>query len=349
MRRFISLLFCLHCPLQLPAQGPSFYPNFQTTLQLTTTQWSNILQLRDDHQAYLSSKYERLSQVNQEINLEKLRPEPDPNQLGLRFYEIAAICQESTNRSSAHKLNLRNLLTPQQAATLQQLETSLKLLPTLGEAQELQFLSPESTPFSWGISRFSATASLPGCPGNNSGVFAIISRPADSYPNLIRHLQLSEAQLEQILAANNRLQQELAESYIAAQQLQLEMEAESALPRPRPSFLGDKALGLEQICRTSIALEAGLQQSLPQILNPAQRARLAEIEQALRLLPALAESQNINLSPRLVEGAAPPFPLSLSPARRIEWQSFASAGPNLPGCQNQSNSSRWFDSPRFQP
>jgi hypothetical protein len=345
MRRFIPLLLCLQIPAHLLAQGPSFYSNFQNSLQLTTTQWTNIIQLRDNHQAYLSSKQQRLSQVNQEINLEKLRPEPDPNQLGLRFYEIAAICQESTNQTNAHKQSLRNLLTPQQAATLQQLETSLKLLPTLGEAQDLQFLTPTSS----SINRFSSTPPLPGCPGNNSAVFAIISRPADSYPNLIRHLQLSEDQFEQMLTANSRWQQEISESYAAAQQLHLEMEAESALPTPRPSFLGDKALRLEQICRTAIALEAGLQQSLPLILNPAQRTRLAELDQALRLLPVLAESQNINLSPRQVEGATPPFPLSLSTPRRTEWQSFASSGPNLPGCQIQPSSIRWFDSPRFQP
>lgn len=355
------LCFCLSGALPLLAQGlifseplATFYPNFQRALQLSDSQWSAVIQLRNEYQRYLLSKYERLAQVTQEIQTEKIQPQPDPNALGLSYYEIAAICQESTARNAAYRQNLRAQLTPQQATVLQQLDATASQLPTLGEAQELAFLNPQATPQDprqvWSVSRFSSSAPLPGCPGNaviggifRTGDFSPINS-TDIYPNLVRYLQLTSAQLDQMDFANSRLQEDLAESYLTERQIQLEMEAESSLPTPRPSFLGEKAVRLEQICRTAIALQGGLEQSLSLILNPTQRTRLTELNQAIRLLPVLAESQILGLSTRTVPDSLPSPFQAQSVIRSLEWSVGSVAGPNLPGCQAfPSANARWSD------
>lgn len=354
------LCFCLSGALPLLAQGSisTFYPNFQRALQLSDSQWSAVTKLQDEYQSYLSSKYQRLTQVTQEIQTEKIQPQPDPNALGLGYYEIAAICQESTARNAAYRQNLRAQLTPQQATVLQQIDAASTQLPTLGEAQELAFLNPQATPQAnpqdprqvWSVSRFSSSAPLPGCPGNAViGGFFLLTGNSALYPNLVRYLQVTAAQVDQMQFANSRLQEDLAESYGAEQKIRLEIETESALPTPRPSLLGENAARLEQICRSAIALQAGLEQSLSLILNPTQRTRLTELNQALRLLPVLAESQTLGLSPRTVPDSLPSPFQAQAVIRSLEWSVGSVAGPNLPGCQvfPSPNNARWFDRTSF--
>ncbi len=370
MRPVFAPLICIFISLIASAQGPigisrkTAYPNLQRILELSDTQWTRLSENLTTYQNYIAEKYQRLSQVNQELLFEKTRPEPDPSALGVRLYEIAAICQQSTARLDNYKQDLRKLLTPSQSARLLQLEENLNLLPPIAEAQDLYLLGGESKNalpsgfqipgqlLSWRVWQVYGVAPQPGCPafgfpGNVGtfigGGFNIAAR----YPNLLRHLEITGDQLQQILTVNGRLDQDLSEARVAAQVLRLELQVESALPAPNPSLLGEKAVRLEQICRVSIALVSGVEQTLPKLLTESQQSKWAELERALQLLPALTESQNLRLNSRVPTDALPPFFFNNSIARRLEWSGSTSTGPNLPGCEQNSSASPWFDTGSF--
>ncbi len=352
------------------AQGPisssrkTAYPNLQRILELSDTQWTRLSENLTTYQNYIAEKYQRLGQVNQELLFEKTRPEPDPSALGVRLYEIAAICQQSTARLDNYKQDLRKLLTPLQSARLLQLEENLNLLPPIAEAQDLYLLGGESKyalpsgfqipgqPLSWRVTRVYGVPPQPGCPA--SGFLGTVVRfgggffnIAALYPNLLRHLELTSDQLQQILTVNGRLDQDLSEARVAAEVLRLELQVESALPAPNPSLLGEKAVRLEQICRLSIALVSGVEQALPKLLTESQQSKWAELERALQLLPALTESQNLRLNSRVPTDAPSPFFFNNSTTRRLEWSGSTSNGPNLPGCEPNSSGFRWFDTAGF--
>ena len=369
MRPVFAPLVCIFISLIASAQGPigisqkTAYPNLQRILELSDTQWTRLSENLTTHHNYIAEKYQRLSQVNEELLFEKTRPEPDPSALGIRLYEIAAICQQSTARLDNYKQDLRKLLTPAQSARLLQLEENLNLLPPIAEAQDLYLLGGESKnalpsgfqipgqPLSWRVTQVYGVPPQPGCsasafPGT-VGTFIGVFNIAALYPNLLRHLELTSDQLKQILTVNGRLDQDLSEARVAAEVLRLELQVESALPAPNPSLLGVKAVRLEQICRVSIALVSGVEQTLPKLLTESQQSKWAELERALQLLPALTESQNLRLNSRVPTDALPTFFFNNSTTRRLEWSGSTSNGPNLPGCEQNSSGFRWFDTAGF--
>ena len=370
MRPVIAALVCIFISLIASAQGlivispKPDYPNLQRILELSDTQWTRLSENRTAYQNYLAEKYQRLSQVNQELLFEKTRPEPDPSALGVRLYEIAAICQQSTARLDNYKQDLRKLLTPSQSARLLQLEENLNLLPPIAEAQDLYLLGGESKnaipsrfqipgqSLSWRVTQVYGVPPQPGCPAfgfpGNIGTFIGGGFNISAfYPNLLRHLELTSDQLQQILTVNGRLDQDLSEASLAAVFLRAELQVEAALPAPNPSLLGLKAVRLEQICRLSIALVSGVEQTLPKLLTESQQSKWAELERALQLLPALTESQNLRLNSRVPTDAPSPYFFNNSTSRRVEWSGSTFNGPNLPGCEQNSSGSRWFDTAGF--
>lgn len=132
----------------------------------------------------------------------------------------------------------------------------------------------------------------PGCPASGfPGTFGRFIgggfKIAALYPNLLRHLEFTRNQLQQMLTVNGHLDQDFSEARVAAEVLRLELQVEAALPAPNPSLLGEKAVRLEQICRLSIALVSGVDQTLPKLLTESQQSKWAELERALQLLPAI--------------------------------------------------------------
>lgn len=363
-RLAIVFLFGSSCvSAQVFKNQQDFFPNLQRVLKLTDSQWGDVSRLQAVHQQFLSEKSLRLGQVNRELDQERLLFQPDPMALGVRYFEIAAICQASTNSFNTYKVGLRNLLNPQQQSQLTQLETYKNQLPAIGEAQSLSLLgyevkdalpppfAPDQRSLDWRVAQGTFTA-LPGCPsnGNSFVIGGILSGdfPPVRYPNLSRYLDLSRSQLEQIESINNQFQQSLSGYSSEAEEARQVLLAEQSRPTPDARLLGEKAALIEEICRKSITLEAEVQSSIPSVLNSSQRVLWLDLNRALELLPALSEAQQVNLSTRSAANSAPPFFLSNSIIRRLEWTASGSAQTSLPGCQQSpSGFSRWFDTFNF--
>lgn len=324
-----------------PVTGPeNIYPNLQRALQLTNAQWERITSARFEHALYLTEKWSRLAQVNTEVLEIRLRPEPDIMALGVRQVEIAAICQESRERTAEHLRNLRAVLTGPQLGRLAQLEAGKGLLPSIGEAQQVG-LTDTSVPDAaadplsrWQVVPEYFPPPLPGCPAVGAGLLSgsIFEAPQARFANLSSYLQLSPAQVVQMAGLNGAFQLVLVEKSGEAARITRELESEAARPLPDPRSLGERIARLEAICRDSEQREQELQQALQRVLTTEQRNRWQELERARQLLPMIADAQELNLSARTVASATTPPQFAGIAARRIEWTASATPGSNLPGC-----------------
>lgn len=347
-------------PLAAQASLSDSYPNLQRTLQLTPDQWGRIANEARTFQSFLNDKADRLTQIDQELRLEQLRPAPDPMALGVRHVEAASICRESSDRLTVLRDNVRQFMNAEQQARFDRLESGKTMLPALNEGQNLLLLdtklkdvlpAPGETAApsaGWRASRGSAEL-LPGCPtpAGVSFIGAVINSgsftQSDRYPNLVRHLELTEAQVSRMVEINHRLAASMGERQLEVSRLRQEMAAEAARDTPSAAALGTRAARLEQICRDGQAAGATARAEMPAVLTESQRARWQELDRALQLLPALGEAQDVNLAGRSPAQALPPnFGLSTQ-TRSLAWNVFVSPGQTFPGCETGVASARWFD------
>ena len=351
------LVVAVNLRAQLPVGKPTqieLFPNLQRSLQLTDEQWVGVANEIETYQRFIADKTQRVAQVNRELAIEQLRPAPDPMALGVRYVEIGTICKESSSRLAEYSQRLRKILTAQQQARLAQLEAGLGLLPAISEGQNLTLIGTEvkealpagdvpGLPREWRAIRNYGGFPLPGCPAPSGvGFFGSIITglftQSSFYPNLIRYLGLTEAQVTRMISLNGGFQQAVGQRQVEIQSIRNEIGAEFAHPVPDAAVLGAKAARLEQMCREMQASEGELQAANAGVLTETQRARLHEIDGALQLLPMLSEAQQLNLNGRAPANALPPPFLVDSPFRRLEWAAFASTGPSLPGCDLGSGS-----------
>ncbi|MFN7924897.1 MAG: hypothetical protein U0Q16_32670 [Bryobacteraceae bacterium] len=363
MRTPLALLWFLASAATASAQGLEFYPNLRQRLALSDAQWERITESRRAYQTRQGQAYDRLGQVNRELLAESLRDQPDPAALGVRHLEIAGICKEATGWFASYREELRRVLDETQRARLAEMEVAMGLLPAMSEGQSLGLLGQEvksalppglqaaDLPIGWLVSQTYGISLLAGCPWDGrfaiTGAFAYPVSQA-LYPNLARHLDLTEDQFTRIVNLEYGTRSDLSQRREEAASLRREIQAESAQPMPDVSVLGAKAARLEQVCRESIGLEKDLQKALPAILNDQQRAKWQELERALQLLPALSESQQLSLTARVPDNARPPFLLADRPLRRVEWNVSYTAGSSLPGCEADTTGlARWFNTTAF--
>ena len=272
--------------VDLQAQGlKGNYPNLQRSLQLTDSQWVAMTSENEAYQRFLFEKSQRVTQANRELALEQLRPAPDPMALGVRYVEIGTICQESRSRFVVYREALRQVLTAEQQARLAQLEAGQLLLPAIAEAQDLTLVGTEvkeaappnpDLPRDWRAIRSYASGSpLPGCPNSGYVGRSLVAagrelRPTEYFPNLVRHLDLTDDQLIPMIDLGTRFERGRVERQYEVQAIRSEMSAESARPVPDSAALGAKAAHLEEICRELQAKESELQTALPAMLTEPQ-------------------------------------------------------------------------------
>ena len=337
--RFLAIILLAH-------SGNSQAPNLQRILNLTEAQWSRIEDLNSAWYSYAANKQSRLDTVQTELLEERLRPEPAASSFGVRYFEIAAICQEATATYATYRQNLRGVLSADQRVRLTQLEANQSLLPAIEEAQALALLGRSvkdaiqdpDLRTGWRSIKDVETPNLPGCMLNSPDSIPVIadkplSTSTELYPNLTRYLNLSRGQFNQMATLKRMPQRDLDQAKQEAAQLQAQLQAESSQPAPRVDLLGATAIRLEQICRASIAIETGIQQALLRVLSARQQEAWQALERAKDLLPVLEESQQIGLTSQIAAEAIPPLSQTKTPVRRIQWAARSSSGSDLPGCE----------------
>lgn len=123
--------------------------------------------------------------------------------------------------------------------------------------------------------------------------------PPEPLTNLKEYLQLSDVQLQIILHNNDEYNRWSAERQSRIRQIQDEIVQETAKSPLDPTALGVLYAEIETICR-ELRDRAILYRSRNlQALEPAQKARLKTLEEALKLLPLASEAQFSNLAGEL--------------------------------------------------
>jgi hypothetical protein len=140
------------------------------------------------------------------------------------------------------------------------------------------------------------------------------NQPA-ALPLLQQHLELTNAQLFGLLSNAQEYNRIVAERQPRLRQVQNELLDETMKPDLDPQALAARYLEIELICREIKDAAMALRTRNLDLLTAAQKTKLKAIEDALKMMPLIAETQSVNITGAWVSppagfnpaGAVPPF------------------------------------------
>ena len=109
-------------------------------LGLTAPQVVTVTRLNAEFAMYLVEKTRRAATVNAEIRDETQAASVNPTALGVRYYELEAICREAKGRQADLLKNVQGVLTPEQRPKLETLQAAFNLFPTIAEGQNVHMM-----------------------------------------------------------------------------------------------------------------------------------------------------------------------------------------------------------------
>jgi hypothetical protein len=134
-----------------------------------------------------------------------------------------------------------------------------------------------------------------------------VRRPIQVFPYpLQQHLELSNEQVRRIVAANADFRLLVAGKAARLREVQAEIAARTGESPLDPSALGARHAEAEAIRRELTAAQDRLREQVRAELTEPQRAKLAALEEAQRLLPLITQAQGQNFLPGPLELDCPP-------------------------------------------
>lgn len=106
-----------------------------TYLELNATQAAQISKNDRAYAELVSTKQQRIYQVQAEIAVETAKETVDPYELGVRYREIELICRDLKQAESDLRKENSSVLTDPQKAKVAALEEAMKLVPLYQSAQ----------------------------------------------------------------------------------------------------------------------------------------------------------------------------------------------------------------------
>ena len=119
--------------------------------------------------------------------------------------------------------------------------------------------------------------------------------PAPVASRLVRYLELKPDQIVDLGKIQVEWQRYLASKVRRVQQVEREIREATLAEVVDPWALGVRYMELEAICREARDTDARIRESARKILTDAQRAKLAVLEEAYRLLPEIAAADLFHL------------------------------------------------------
>lgn len=140
--------------------------------------------------------------------------------------------------------------------------------------------------------------------------------PIRAWPGLVQYLELTPSQIVALGRIELEWQRYLAGKARRVSQVEEEIRDATLSEVVDPMALGLRYMELEAICRESRDTDRRTREAARKVLNDAQLARLAVLEQAYRLLPLVAQADAAHLADAPLPGlnldtlgaAARPFP-----------------------------------------
>lgn len=324
----------------LPAQGPTL-PAGANYLELTPEQLSNVYRQNNEFRARLSGLRVRQNLAMAEVAKETAAHPLNPPAMGARWVEVLTLQRESLAAERELLAANRSLLTDTQKSKLATLQEAVALTPSVSLLQSLYFLPQTCTtanpanrwfdtpqfvpnPFYLAISNTCTTGAIGAIiPGPLPGVL---------WPALAPFLQLTEAQMAQIVENSRAHNDWYAIKSGRVSQVHLELMEESSREPLDAMALGFRYVELEVIRREIQAEHEKLLRANQELLTAEQRAKFAQLEEAARLTPALNEARGLQLIKRDCTqlATAMPFPSSDGCAASLPTSVIRVPFPGLP-------------------
>lgn len=292
MKNLCFLLFPLCAYSQFPTV---FEPVLREYLSLTEAQLQDIRRNNDSFRQALNESIRRLSELNQQVVIETLKPGSDPETLGFGYQQIELLCrQRETPASDAYQQNLR-VLTEAQRELLRRLDNASSL-DRVASAADAAFLTEGSA------------LSIPGrLPGQRLIPTLVTLLPTDIGPDLVAYLDLTLTQLEQLRSNLRDYWEFLAGRRARMNEVNQELQSEFAQQLPQAFALGERYSEIEAHRRQIAAREATLRRSNRALLTSEQIRRLQDLRSVglFTILSLSAEQMNL-LQPRRERPASRP-------------------------------------------
>ena len=144
--RYAAMLLACAAAACAQYQPPLISPELKDFLQLTESQAEDITRLNQGYDTLLQQKYERLYQVQREIDQAIREPVPDTTAVGLGYVELESIRRGLNEELGRIRTAGRALLNDSQKARLKLLEDALALQPMVMDAQCASLLTPPEMP-----------------------------------------------------------------------------------------------------------------------------------------------------------------------------------------------------------
>lgn len=119
--------------------------------------------------------------------------------------------------------------------------------------------------------------------------------PIRLWPQIVRHLELTPQQILELVQIQVEWGRFLATKSRRAAQVENELRDETLAEVVDPMALGLRYMELEAICRESRDMDRKLHERARRLMTEPQRAKLAVLEQAYRLLPVIVEADAAKL------------------------------------------------------
>lgn len=322
MRCTLTLILLLAQAASAQYTFEGAYPALQKALQPTPEQAKALIELNQNWSRHQFAKVKRLQVVYREIDAERTRPELRPYELGIRYYEVAAICQEGVSRFAEYRAAVRTLLTPSQQQTLAQLESSAETLTLHSDAHRLHLIDSDLE-VTKGESALNPD--IVGCESFIGRIYfsaettVVPSRPSSP---LEQYLELTATQKTALNAVHRVNALALNELEDEAYDLQSDFRTFARRPNPQPNLLGLDLERLEKNCRmTEQLLQMGVA-IFRQQLTPAQRAKLEDLERLAKLLPVLHDASVKSVVSTMIT----------TPTERVQWRLNSTHDTSITAC-----------------
>jgi len=115
------------------------------------------------------------------------------------------------------------------------------------------------------------------------------------YQQLREFLHLTDSQWDALIAADSQYTAWKVVKYSRVAEMQHYMPEEIAKPMPNPGELGVRYAEIVTICREIRNRAADVERTNVKMLTDAQRAKLKQLDDAIVLLPEIAQAQSIRL------------------------------------------------------
>lgn len=139
------------------------WPELIRYLELTPQQVLELARIQTEWSRFLTAKSRRVSQVENEIRQATQAAVPDPMALGVRYFELEAICRESRDTDRRLREQARKLMTAQQMTRLVSLEQAYRLIPVIAEADTAKLIDAPMPGLNLGLFGAPAARTYPGC------------------------------------------------------------------------------------------------------------------------------------------------------------------------------------------